>query len=126
MGAIRSDFYYLAKDDDLNKIADYQSVVQTLTELGLPLPAESPETIAYAQMLLHLQTVSGDLLKTEILTNPHGHYTGLSYAEICDAFVTPLSDEDEFPRISVVWHGVPYTPNMITEDDVIGALNDGK
>lgn len=121
MGAIVSDFYYLAHDDNPSKVDCYQRVNQTLTELGLPLPVSPPEVATHAEMLLHLQTIAGNLLKAELLANPAGHYTGLTDAQIPAAFVTALPGEDEPPRISVVWRAVPYTPNQITEQDVIGA-----
>lgn len=70
MAAIVSDFPQLAQDADPNRVAIYTGVYADLTALGLAVPATPANVITRAALLLHLQTLAGQIVNDELTTDP--------------------------------------------------------
>lgn len=119
MGAIVSDFGSLPEAGH----PDYHACFRQLQAMQLSSPATSPETTARPDLLACLQQHAGEKLHAEILDDP----TGAGYADKTTTEIAVLVRSfhprlEDPPRLSTVWSGLPYTPNSITEADIIGAL----
>lgn len=122
MGAIVSDFGSLPSPGDPGWLENYQACFLQLHDMKLSAPTTAPENTSRADLLACLQGHAGDMLKTEINTDPAGAgYAGKSTAEITD-LVQTFRVGDGPPRLSTIWTGLPFTPNAIVEADTIGAL----
>ncbi|MFL5310780.1 MAG: hypothetical protein ACJ79H_10050 [Myxococcales bacterium] len=114
MGAIKSDFENLPKEDAKGAAAAFAAVCADLERLGLPRPAGKtpPEQMTREELLAHLQTIAGELVGRYIAGKP-------------DALDGAADDWEIAARISArlgeVWGALPYAPNAITAVDVSAA-----
>ena len=141
MGAIVSDFPQLPQDADADRVGIYTKVYESLTSLGLALPAQAPGVVTRAQLLAHLQQLAGEIIKTEIQNDPETRgYGGFTDAQIADALAREFAPAvpTRFPgtdpagyvvtasttaglQATIVGGGVPNF-NTILKDQVFGNL----
>ena len=76
MGAIVSDFPSLPTHNDPDWIANYQACFSQLQAMGLATPPTAPDLTTRAALLACLQGHVGNIIKTEVQTDP----TGRGYA----------------------------------------------
>ena len=128
MGSVVHDFSSLPSQDDADWIATYQAVFAQLTVMALATPVTPPDQTDRADLLTFLQFGAGSLIRSEVLADPLSiGYAGNTSAEISNLLNTWQNPDertlgDGSVRISIVWAGFPFAPNVITEADVIGAL----
>jgi hypothetical protein len=123
MAKIVSDFSGLPLETDLAAAALYQLIYYQLARMGLALPASTADSVTRVELLALLQAHAGAILKVEIATDPMAvGYAGKTDVQICDLIQSFRPVANEGPtRLSVIWEGLPLTPNAIVPADVTAA-----
>lgn len=118
MAAIKSDFPNLPDDKDPNQAVIFRGILNGLEARGIPLPDKSPKTLKRADMLAHLQTIAGDLIRKDL--DADGKRDGAARV-----FKDARTNEDVAAAFNEfraeVFVGLPFAPNTITADDVAAA-----
>jgi hypothetical protein len=76
MGQVTFDFPGLPADAAPSRATVYAAVYADLTAKGFAVPGIAANVITRAQLLAHLQTLAGQLIKDELNNDPEQLYTG--------------------------------------------------
>lgn len=126
MSKVVSDFPLLPDDADPFRYLIFAFVYEQLASLGLPVPPIPAAAITRAELLDHLQTEAGKLLKEELKKTAKPDYSGKTDEEQTDLFNNYHDEHGSPPPVSYVLVKFPFAPNVLSLDDIKEGKKNGK